>query len=60
MKVENYQILWGENTSDLCDKVNRDISFGWIPLGGVCSDTSVAMDIHKEILLQAMIRYRNE
>ena len=47
-----YQIIWGYSTSDLSEKVNKEIKFGWQPLGGVCSGKGAG---DKDILLQAMI-----
>lgn len=53
-----YMILHRDNSADLAEEVNRAISNGWKPLGGV----SVAMaplseaDTYHLVYVQAMIR----
>jgi hypothetical protein len=51
-----YEILWGDSTSDLCEKVQNGMNFGWVPLGGVCNGTATTMGQKRDILLQAMIK----
>lgn len=35
-----YQIIEGSYTLELERKVNQAIKQGWVPIGGVCHDTS--------------------
>lgn len=36
MKAKDYRVTSGNGPSDLAERVNRLISEGWSPLGGVC------------------------
>ncbi len=56
MEIKYYEILWGNNTSDLSEKVNKEMKFGWQPLGGVASGNAITMGQERNILIQAMIK----
>lgn len=54
MKPKQYQILWGNTTSELAEKVRHDMKFGWYPLGGVAHSTATTLGKERNILVQAM------
>lgn len=48
-----YQVVWGQTTSDLSEKVMNEMKFGWSPLGGaVESEGAVG-----KVLIQTLIKY---
>jgi len=60
MNMEHYQIIWGDSTSDLSEKVNKELKYGWLPLGGICQATAITLGIERYILIQAMVRMKKE
>jgi hypothetical protein len=54
MKNENiklYSTEWARTSSELCEQINKQLKFGWQPLGGICFNG--ALDIY----LQVMVRF---
>lgn len=54
-KPKYYEILWGGSTATLSEQVNRDMKFGWEPIGGAVEcDGSIKGE---KILIQTMVKY---
>ncbi len=58
MEIELYKTVWGDSTSDLIQKVNADIKFGWQPIGGVTQAVATTLGQERRIYIQAMVRFK--
>lgn len=56
MKPKYYQVVWGDSTSDLCEKVMTQMRFEWVPTGGVSSHLVETFGLGRQIFIQAMVK----
>lgn len=50
-----YTIVWGNTTSELCEKVNKEyLKFGWELQGGVSQSIATTLGQDRKIYTQAL------
>lgn len=54
--MKEYQIVWGNSSSELSEKVRIQMKFSWEPLGGIASGKTVTLGKERNILYQALIK----